>query len=145
LSPTLHAALLQHRDRRSHGPADPVFGTRNGQPNNAENIRARILASAVARANQMLLERGLSAMGRVTPHTLRRTFVSLALIASGNDIRWVMAQVGHADHKMTYSVYAQLQRNLPREYGSKVDEIIGGSLWHQAQPRGKDQLSLGGI
>jgi hypothetical protein len=42
-----------------------------------------------------------------------------------------MAQVGHADHKMTYSVYAQLQRNLPREYGSKVDEIIGGSLWHQ--------------
>ena len=78
-----------------------------------------------------MLERGLSAMGRVTPHTLRRTFVSLALIASGNDIRWVMAQVGHADHKMTYSVYAQLQRNLPREYGSKVDEIIGGSLWHQ--------------
>jgi hypothetical protein len=42
-----------------------------------------------------------------------------------------MAQVGHADHKMTYSVYAQLQRNLPREYGSKFDEIIGGSLWHQ--------------
>ena len=82
-------------------------------------------------------------MGRVTPHTLRRTFVSPALIASANDIRWVMAQVGHADHKMTYSVYAQLPRNLPREYGSKVDEIIGGSLWHQtAEPVG-GQLSLG--
>ena len=93
----------------------------------------------------MLLARGLSAMGRVTPHTLRRTFVSLALIASGNDIRWVMAQVGHADHKTTYSVYAQLQRNLPREYGTKVDEIIGGSLWHQTEERGSDQLSLGGI
>jgi len=71
-----------------------TFGTRNGQPNNAENIRSRILASAVSRANEMLLERGLSATGRVTPHTLRRTFVSLALIASGNDIRWVMAPVG---------------------------------------------------
>jgi integrase len=144
MSPTLHAALLEHRDRRPHGPADPVFGTRNGQPNNAENIRSRILASAVARANEMLLERGLSAMGRVTPHTLRRTFVSLALIASGNDIRWVMAQVGHADHKMTYSVYAQLQRNLPREYGSKVDEIIGGSLWHQPTDAPNGQLSLEG-
>jgi hypothetical protein len=53
-----------------------------------------------------------------------------------------MAQVGHADHKMTYSVYAQLQRNLPREYGNKVDEIIGGSLWHQAAESTKDQLSL---
>jgi integrase len=145
MSPTLHAALLEHRDRRPHGPADPVFGTRNGQPNNAENIRSRILASAVARANAMLLERGLSAMARVTPHTLRRTFVSLALIASGNDIRWVMAQVGHADHKMTYSVYAQLQRNLPREYGSRVDEIIGGSLWHRPEARSNEQMRLGGI
>jgi hypothetical protein len=81
-----------------------VFGTRNGRANNAENIRSRILTPAVAKANEMLLERGLAAMGRVTPHTLRRTFVSLALIASANDIRWVMAQVCHADHKMTYSV-----------------------------------------
>jgi integrase len=145
MSPTLHAALLEHRARRPHGPDDPVFGTRNGRPNNADNIRTRILAPAVRRANEMLLERGLAAMPHVTPHTLRRTFVSLALVASGNDIRWVMAQVGHADHKMTYSVYAQLQRNLPREYGSKVDEIIGGSLWHQPEVRTNDQLSLGGL
>jgi HEAT repeat protein len=40
--------------------------------------------------------------------------------------------------------YAQLQRNLPREYGSKVDEIIGGSLWHQAAEPGS-QLSLHGV
>ena len=55
-----------------------------------------------------------------------------------------MAQVGHADHKMTYSVYAQLQRNLPREYGSKVDEIIGGSLWHQAGGCAKRPVVLRG-
>jgi integrase len=145
MSPTLHAALLDHRERRPYDADDPVFGTRNGRPINADNVRSRILAPAVARANEMLLERGLSPMGRVTPHTLRRTFVSLALIASGNDIRWVMAQVGHADHKMTYSVYAQLQRNLPREYGSKVDEIIGGSLWHQAAEHRRDQLLIDGI
>ena len=82
MSPTLYAAMIDHRERRPHGPTDPVFNTRNGRSNNAENIRTRILAPAVRRANEMLLERGLSAMGRVTPHTLRRTFVSLALIAS---------------------------------------------------------------
>ena len=56
-----------------------------------------------------------------------------------------MAQVGHADHKMTYTVYAQLQRNLSREYGSKVDEIRGGSLWHQRAIDGSEeqQLALG--
>jgi integrase len=93
----------------------------------------------------MLTDRGLAAIERVTPPTLRRTFVSLALAASGNDIRWAMAQVGHADHKMTYGVYAQMQRNLPRDYGHRVDEIIGGSLWHQQPQRraGNGQLSFG--
>ncbi len=69
----------------------------------------------------------------------------MALIASGDDIRWVMAQVGHADHKMTYSMYAQLQRNVPREYGSKGDEIIGGSLGTRRpdDDRGARQLALG--
>ena len=105
-----------------------------------------MLAPVAREANDMLTARGLAAIAHATPYTLRRTFVSLALVASGNDIRWVMAQVGHADHKMTYGVYAQMQRNLPREYGRRVDEIIGGSRWHQ--PRGDEgpaQLSLGDL
>jgi hypothetical protein len=46
---------------------------------------------------------------------------------------------------MTYGVHAQMQRNLPRDYGHRVDEIIGGSLWHRQPLRraGNGQLSFG--
>jgi hypothetical protein len=43
---------------------------------------------------------------------------------------------------MTYSVYVQLQRNLPRDYGSKVDEIIDGSLLHRVDPDRGGQMSF---
>jgi hypothetical protein len=49
----------------------------------------------------------------VRPHTLRRTFASLAL-AGGRDPRWVMGQIGHTDARLTLSVYAQVvQRQSP--------------------------------
>ena len=117
-----------------------VFGTRTGNRNSPDNVRARVLAPAVTRANAMLLARDLTPMDHVTPHTLRRTFVSLALIAS-------MSQVGHADHKMTYAVYSQLQKNLPRDYGHRVDEIIGGSMWYapQASDSGLSPTGVSGL
>jgi hypothetical protein len=37
---------------------------------------------------------------QVTPHTLRRTFASLAL-AAGWDPRWGMGQLGHTDSRFT--------------------------------------------
>lgn len=44
---------------------------------------------------------------RVTPNTLRRTYASLAL-AAGRNPRWVMGQLGHADARVTLSIYAQV-------------------------------------
>ncbi len=44
---------------------------------------------------------------KVTPHTLRRTWAMLALTA-GRDARWVMAQMGHQDARLTLQVYAQV-------------------------------------
>ena len=38
---------------------------------------------------------------------MRRTFISL-LLAIGEDVPYVMGQVGHADPKMTLSIYAQV-------------------------------------
>jgi hypothetical protein len=46
---------------------------------------------------------------RVTPHTLRRTFASLAFMA-GRDPRWVMGQIGDTDPRLTLSVYAQVMQ-----------------------------------
>jgi len=37
---------------------------------------------------------------QVTPHTLRRTFASLAL-AAGRDPRWGMGQLGHTSARFT--------------------------------------------
>jgi hypothetical protein len=36
---------------------------------------------------------------------LRRTYISIALLANRFDVLWVMSQVGHADSKMTMDVY----------------------------------------
>ena len=55
-----------------------------------------------------------------TPHTLRRTYISVALLANRFDVLWVMSQVGHADSNMTMDVYAQLQQRVQREHGDGV-------------------------
>jgi integrase len=44
-------------------------------------------------ANGLLRERGILEIAHCTPHTLRRTFISLPL-AAGCDPAYVMAQVG---------------------------------------------------
>ncbi|MBS1868581.1 MAG: hypothetical protein JSS99_02870 [Actinobacteria bacterium] len=33
---------------------------------------------------------------RTTPHTMRRTYISLALVSNQFDVKWVMGQVRHA-------------------------------------------------
>src|SRR5215216_1973008 len=58
-----------------------------------------------------------AAPGEVTPHTLRRTFASLAL-AAGRDPRWVMGQLGHTDARLTLNVYAQVMQR------HRVDEAL---------------------
>ncbi len=87
---------------------DFVFPTETGNGQNASNVRNRLLALSVDRANERLEERGLNPLPEgLTPHSMRRTFISL-LLATGEDVPYVMSQVGHADPKMTLSIYAQV-------------------------------------
>jgi integrase len=73
---------------------------------------------------------------RLTPHSLRRTFISLVL-AAGDDPAHVMRQVGHTDPKVTLGIYARVMLRkdgererllaLVRGNGSSVDlEAIQG-------------------
>ena len=73
-------------------------------------------------------------MPNTTPHSLRRTYVSIALLANNFDVIWVMSQVGHADSKMTMDVYAQLQQRVRREHGRAFDLLV--------QPRSRASLRL---
>jgi integrase len=82
-----------------------------------------IVGQAAALASSHLAGRGLPALPSTTPHTLRRTYISIALLANRFDVLWVMRQVGHADSKMTLDVYAQLQ-HAERQHGEAFDALV---------------------
>ena len=108
--------------------ADFVFPTETGQRQNSSNVRNRVLALSVKRADELLAERGLAPLPEgLTPHSMRRTFISLVL-AIGEDVPYVMAQVGHADPKMTLSIYAQV---MFRGEGEKerLEALVEGVEW----------------
>jgi len=101
-----HLAAVPARIHREHAPALPIFPTLTGGRLNASNVRTRLLAETVMRANERRAAEGKMLLPHVTPHGLRRTFASLCFFA-GRDPRTVMAWLGHTDPRMTLSVYAQ--------------------------------------
>lgn len=70
-------------------------------------------------------------MQAVTPHSLRRTFISL-LLATGADVPYVMAQAGHSDPKMTLGIYAQVIASKA-DHGAALDNLIGAADWARAE------------
>lgn len=90
---------------------------------NPSNVRNRYLADAVERANERLEKAGVEPIGKVTPHSLRRTFASL-LLATGADVPYVMAQLGHTDPNMTLGVYARVIASKT-DHGQALDDLIG--------------------
>jgi hypothetical protein len=85
---------------------------------------AEIVADAATHASEQLQASGLPPLPHTTPHTLRRTYISIALLANNFDVKWVMSQVGHADSKMTMDVYAQLEQRAKRSHGTNFDRLI---------------------
>ena len=88
-------------------PADsPVFPVRNGGPSDRFNLGRR-LKHVVEVAADIRRGLGLAALpGRITPHTFRRTFITLSFQA-GHDLVFVQSQAGHADWKTTLDIYTQ--------------------------------------
>jgi hypothetical protein len=83
-----------------------------------------VVHEAAVLATKKMSELGLPPLQHITPHSLRRTYISIELLASEFDLKWVMAQVGHADSKMTLDVYNQLQQRVKREHGASFDRLI---------------------
>ena len=107
--------------------ADPLFATATGSAPSTNNVRQRVVARSVVLANRLLRERGIPEIAHCTPHTLRRTFISL-LLAAGCDPAYVMAQVGHTDPTLTLRIYQQLlKRRRREEYRQRVNELLGTS------------------
>ena len=101
---------------------------------------AAIVRDAAEHASDVLSARGLPPLPHTTPH-LRRTYISIALLANRFDVLWVMGQVGHADSKMTMDVYAQLQQRVKREHGMAFDRLVDQAreqLYGTAPPASAD-------
>jgi integrase len=116
-------------ERAGDPPTAPAFPTRTGNRRDKDNIRERVLAPALGRAQQLRERRGLPPIGvHVTPHTLRRTYISL-MLSAGADIPYVQAQVGHRDPKLTLSIYALVvQRRDRREFGDAFDRHMRDAI-----------------
>jgi hypothetical protein len=86
-----------------------VFGTASGGRQSESNIRRRVLAKALERANESLAAAREGSLPHLTPHSCRRTYASIryALGASPAD---VMAELGHTNPSLALTVYAQAMR-----------------------------------
>lgn len=91
-------------------PDDYLFPTTNRTKRDQDRYRDRILYRAVAEADKQLIASGRPpTAGKVTPTTLRRTYISYAL-QNGENPRVVMDQVGHVDSSLVMSLYGQVMR-----------------------------------
>jgi integrase len=128
MSPDLVEAVLEHLDRLRRigaptGPEDYLVPNRRGGRMDRQRV-GDIVREAAEAANVKLVAQGRPPLPRTTPHTLRRTYVSIQLLANEFDVKWVMSQVGHADSKMTMDVYAQLEQRVDRSHGKNFDRLV---------------------
>jgi len=76
-------------------------------------------------ANEDLAEAKEEPISNVTPHSLRRTFISLLFsLPQPPSVPYVMAQVGHNDPKMTLGIYAQVIASKD-DHGAALDGLVG--------------------
>jgi integrase len=77
---------------------------------------------------------GLPSLPKVTPHALRRTYISLMLEA-GAPLPYVMDQVGHLDSKTTLEIYAQVQKRVSRKkVHLAFDELLANAVDARSTP-----------
>ena len=79
-------------------------------------------------ARALAAGRGVAALpGRETPHTLRRTYISMMLEA-GASVSYVMGQVGHAHPDTTLRIYAKVLNRDRSALGQAFDALMEGAV-----------------
>jgi integrase len=119
---TTHLARLDLLDLPSDPSAYLVQNLRGGKLSRGRV--AQIVEKAASLAADRMVAKGMAPLPHTTPHTLRRTYISIALVANRFDVKFVMSQVGHADSAMTMDVYAQLEQRAKRSHGANFDRLL---------------------
>jgi hypothetical protein len=128
----------------AHGA--PLLPTEPDRRRTPDSLRQRVFEPVVDHARQLRAERGHPVLPRaITPHTMRRTFISLWLEADPPaPIPWLMAQVGHAKPDTLLRIYAQVMQRDRAKIGSAFDALMAGAAlpaetaigqWGQTRPR----------
>jgi integrase len=137
----LRDELLAVRARRPIEQEGFVFPTRTGGRQGPDNVRSRVLGGALTRANKNLAEDELPPLpGKITPHSLRRTFCSL-LYALGEDPGVVMDEMGHTDPGLALRVYRQAMRRGEDEKAA-LRALIEGADWANMGERADSGASV---
>ena len=130
MSPWLRDELLSYRASRLDDPPHaPAFPTRAGHRRDKDNVNNRVIGPAVRAAAKVRETRGEAALpASITPHTLRRTYITLMLEA-GAPVPYVQAQVGHEDATTTLNIYAQVLKRRDRaRHGQAFDALMAGAV-----------------
>ena len=121
----LRDELGDYRARIDPAADTLVFGTSTGRQNGPTNVRRRILAKAVERANAQLAKEEVEPLpDGLTPHSLRRTFASL-LFALEETPPYVMEQMGHTTPNLTLTIYARQMNRRDGEY-ERLKALVSG-------------------
>jgi len=138
----LRDEFLAVRARRPIKQEGFVFPTRTGGRQSPDNVRSRVLGGALTRANKNLAGDGLPPLpGKITPHSLRRTFCSL-LYALGEDPGTVMDEMGHTDPGLALRVYRQAMRRGEDEKAA-LRALIEGVDWANMGERADSGVFVG--
>jgi integrase len=121
----LRDELAGLKAREGGAPSVLVFATASGRAHSPSNVRNRVLAKAVERANKRLAEAGEAPLPQeLTPHSLRRTFASL-LYAIGEVAPVVMQEMGHTHPALALRIYASAMRRDENE-NERLRRVVEG-------------------
>ncbi len=137
-------ALLDHKAASPFdGDDDLVFPSSTGEHANPANMRTRVLQPAIVRANARLtLEKRPLIPAGVTPHSLRHTYCSL-LIAQGEELPTVAAQMRHADITTTLRVYTHVMKHRREGVAERLDEALSGAEVGRSPHQDRDGRNSG--
>ena len=123
LAPTMLLQLKKWKLACPPNEPDLVLPNEAGQPMNYSNMMSRHYVPALVKACiATKLENG-TIEGAIRFHDLRHTFASL-LIAQGENIKYVQAQLGHSSPMVTPNVYAHLMKPTNQEAAERLEKTI---------------------
>ncbi len=127
LSPFAREELVLYKASLPREPflSDPVFPVRGGGTGDRFNLGRRLKHIATVAA-ELREAQGLAPMPtRITPHTFRRTFITLSFQA-GKDLVFVQSQAGHANWKTTLEIYTQQTgRSVEPKIRDLLNDLLG--------------------